>query len=342
LYFSGENKHVLKIDRIISKFVSGRINTRFQGIIYFYRKICVVITPKNISKGDTIGIVSPAGFIEQPVYENAAKTIRAMGYNVARGRHTTDRHHQFAGNDTVRASDFQQMLDDENISMILCSRGGYGSVRIIDRLDFSKFIQQPKWIAGYSDITVFHAHLFSVFGIESLHSIMPLNFPASGVASPAVAKLFAVASGQTPAYDANPHPLNRNGKSSGKIIGGNLSVLLSLTGSMSDISTEGCVLFIEEVGEALYHLDRMLQTLKRAGKLSCLAGLVVGGLTEMSDSNTGFGKTAEEIVAEAVADFDFPVCFGFPAGHIPENYPLIMGREVTLNISEHAVKLEFL
>jgi muramoyltetrapeptide carboxypeptidase len=310
-------------------------------IFIFTKKIILVITPKSIRKGDTIGIVSPAGFIEKPVFENAAETIRTMGYNVAGGLHTTDRHHQFAGTDDDRAADFQQMLDDKKISMILCSRGGYGSVRMIDRLDFSNFIQNPKWIAGYSDITVIHSHLFSVFGIESLHAIMPLNFPSFGEASAAVAKLFDAASGQTPAYDVKPHQLNRNGKSSGKLVGGNLSILLSLMGSLSNISTEGCILFIEEVGEVLYRLDRMLQTLKRAGKLSCLAGLVVGGLTEMSDSVAGFGKTAEEIVAEAVAEFDFPVCFGFPAGHIPENYPLIMGREVALNISEHAVKLEF-
>jgi muramoyltetrapeptide carboxypeptidase len=310
--------------------------------IYFYKKISMTVTPDYIKKGDAIGIVSPAGFVRKSIIDNAAAIVKRLGYRAEIGKHALEKHHQFAGTDSERTADMQRMLDDDSIRMILCARGGYGMIRIIDRLDFGRFLKQPKWIAGYSDITVLQSHLLSTYGVESLHGIMPLNFSAKGIITTSVEQLFKTASGEIPDYHIPTHPLNRNGDAKGRLVGGNLAILVSLTSSRSDVSTDGKILFIEEVGEALYRLDRMMYSLKRAGKLSQLAGLVVGGLTDMTDSDAGFGKKAEEIVAEAIDGYNYPVCFGFPAGHIPDNFPLIIGRETTLHVKDQSVKLSFL
>ncbi len=300
-----------------------------------------MLTPPYLKKGDTIGIVSPAAGILPERLENAEQVIASYGYKVVTGKHAASARHQYAGTDAERAADFQRMLDDDRVKMILCSRGGYGSVRIIDRLDFSRFAKQPKWIVGYSDITVFHAHLFGNYGIETLHATMPLNFGNYGEEDHSVGLLFAAASGEKIRYETTTGSLNRTGKADARLVGGNLSVLCSLAGSRSDVDTLGKVLFLEDVGEHLYRLDRMLWTLKRAGKLKNLAGLIVGGLTAMTDNEPGFGKTPREIIAEAVSQYDYPVCFGFPAGHQPENYPLIIGRKVILEVSEDKTTIEF-
>lgn len=299
------------------------------------------MTPPNLSKGDLIGLVSPASAIEAPVLNSASALIKRMGYRVIIGKHALDQYHQFAGTDENRTADFQQMLDNPEVSMILCTRGGYGSLRIIDKLDFTRFLENPKWIVGFSDITAILSHLITVYDVESIHGIMPLNYPECGNVCTAVEKLFQVVSGKNLNYAVPAHPLNRSGKSQGVLVGGNLAIITSQIGSVSEIDTDGRVLFLEEVDEKLYRFDRMMLTLKRAGKLSNLAGLFVGELTEMTDSAKGFGNHAEEIVAEAVKEFDFPVCFAFPAGHIKENYPLIIGREVTLDVREQSVRLDF-
>lgn len=290
-----------------------------------------MITPHALKPGDLIGIVSPAKRIEEKHIDNAVKVIEALGYKIKLGKHALASNHYFAGTDRQRTEDFQLMLDDPDIKMILCSRGGYGSARIIDRLDFSKFMKSPRWIAGYSDITVFHAQLLQL-GVESLHSTMPLDFPEDGQISQAVKMLFQIASGKKADYKIEPRPHNRNGKVKGMLVGGNLSMICSLLGSPTEVDTVGKILFIEEVGEDLYRLDRMMQTLKRAGKLTHLRGLIVGGLSGMFSGNPDFGLTAEEIILDAVSNMDFPVAFDFPAGHFRENYPLIMGRKVVLNI----------
>lgn len=300
-----------------------------------------MITPPYLIKGDLIGLVSPAGLIEAEKLSSAGALLKRMGFRVIHGNNISARHHQFAGTDDQRAADFQQMLDNPDVRMILCTRGGYGAVRIIDKLDFGNYLQNPKWIAGYSDITVIQNHLLARHGVESIHGIMPMNFPECGDVCPAVDKLFQVACGRKPAYQVPSHPLNRQGKSKGMLIGGNLSILLSLIGSLSEVDFDGNMLFIEDAGERLYHLDRMMISLKRSGRLNNLAGLVVGGLTEMTDSKAGFGKKAEEIVYDAVKDFDYLVCFGFPAGHIRDNYPLIIGREIAIDVGEQSVRLDF-
>lgn len=300
-----------------------------------------MITPPYLSKGDVVGLVSPAGLIDAETLNGSVGLLKRMGFRVKVGKHVLDRFNQFAGTDEARAADFQLMLDDPEVRMILCTRGGYGSIRIIDRLNFDRFMENPKWIVGFSDITVFHCHLASVYNVESIHGIMPLNFPECGAVCSSIDRLFQLAGGKKPAYQVPSHSLNRQGKSIGTLTGGNLSILVNLLGSISEPETDGKILFIEEVGEQLYRLDRMMITLKRAGKLSNLAGLIVGGLSEMTDSEAGFGKKAIEIVASAVDDYNYPVCFEFPAGHIRENYPLIFGREVAMDVGEQSVRIDF-
>ncbi len=300
-----------------------------------------MITPAYLKPGDGIAIVSPAKFIEKKFLTRAARMIEARGYRVEIAPHALEQHHQFAGTDAMRTADFQQAMDDENIRLILCSRGGYGAARIIDSLNFSGFMRDPKWIAGFSDITVFHAHVYSVFGIESLHGIMPLDFPGQGQNTDAVDRLLQAATGEKIVYTIPAHELNRQGYAEACVVGGNLSILTSLLGSRSDLATGGRILFIEEVGENLYRLDRLMVTMKRAGKLDELAGLIVGGLTGMEDNAIPFGKNAREIVADAVKEYDFPVCFGFPAGHFPANYPLRLGRMAHFSVTDQEANLEF-
>ena len=294
-----------------------------------------MITPPNLQPGDTIGMVSPAKRIDAPIIENAIRIIEELGYKVKTGEHLLDGDRYLAGQDADRSSDFQQMLDDPEIKMILCSRGGYGSARIIDRLDFAGFSESPKWIAGYSDITVFHSHLLKM-GFESLHCTMPLNFPQVVEPLGAIHDLFKVASGGNLNYRIEPKKYNRHGTAQGELAGGNLSILCSLLGSRSDVDTAGKILFIEEVGEDLYRIDRMMTTLRRAGKLSKLAGLLVGGMPDNTNDNA-FDFSVEEIILNAVSDYDFPMAFGFPAGHFPENFPLVIGRSMRLEVGEEVV-----
>ena len=224
------------------------------------------------------------------------------------------------------------MLDNHEVKAILCARGGYGSVRVIDRLDFSKFIQQPKWICGFSDITVFHSHVHRHCNTATLHSTLAINIPTN---TPAANTSFLDAlRGKKLTYSGPSHPLDHPGEATAEIIGGNLSMLYSLLGSNSDIDTGGKILFIEDLDEYLYHIDRMMMNLKRNGKLDNLAGLVIGALSDMHDNTIPFGKTAEEIVAEHCANYSYPVGFGFPAGHIKDNKTLILGGTVRLEVHD--------
>ena len=219
-------------------------------------------------------------------------------------------------------------MDDEEVKAILCARGGYGIIRIIDQIDFSNFLKKPKWIIGYSDITILHSHIHRNFGIETIHGTM-----AAGLTDKASAEsLRKVLWGEKISYKFDTHPLSKPGSTEGLVVGGNLAILCSLAGSNSDLDTSGKILFIEDIGEYFYRLDRMMWQLKRAGKLENLIGLIVGGMTDMLDNNNPFGKTALEIIIEAVQEYDYPVCFGFPAGHGPDKQTLILGRKVTLSI----------
>ena len=243
---------------------------------------------------------------------------------------------QFAGNDLDRIQDLQSMLDDPDIKAIICARGGYGTVRIIDELDFNNFINHPKWICGFSDITVLHSHINMNFNIATIHSPMCFNFPKAIELNTLKKALF----GDELNYYIPSNKLNIKGNAMGELIGGNLSILYCLVGSKSDISTKGKILFIEDLDEYLYHIDRMMMNLKRTGKLSNLKGLIVGGMTDIKDNTVPFGKTAEEIILDTVKVYNYPVCFGFPAGHVENNSALIMGGMASLEVNDD-VKLIF-
>ena len=245
---------------------------------------------------------------------------------------------QLAGSDAHRAALLQALLDDETVRAILCCRGGYGSVRIVDRLDFSRFARKPKWMVGYSDITVFHSHIQAHLGLPTLHATMPVNFPADGRPTAATESLRRALFGEPQVYEWEA-PLTLNVQSTRRIeapvAGGNLSMLYSLCGSPSAIDTRGKVLLIEDLDEYLYHIDRMMQNLKRNGMLDGLAALVVGGLTEMHDNTVPFGRTAEEIVADAVAEYGYPVVFGAPFGHLGDNnLALPLGTKMCLEFAD--------
>jgi muramoyltetrapeptide carboxypeptidase len=298
-----------------------------------------MVTPPFLQPGDTVAIVSTARKITKSDLDPALQLLAKWGLKAVLGHTIGAEDHQYAGDDSLRTRDFQAMLDNPNVKAIWCARGGYGTVRMVDDLDFSEFITSPKWIIGYSDITVLHSHIHN-FGIETLHAQMPLEIEKKTVV--AQDSIFEVLFGKTYrlTFSGN-HTQNRYGTAQGTLVGGNLSVLYSLGGSVSDINTRDKILFIEDLDEYLYHIDRMLQNFKRSGKLEHLAGLIVGGMTQMHDNTIPFGKTPREIVMDAVGVYSYPVCFDFPAGHINDNRALILGREVQLSVKEHEIVLQF-
>lgn len=293
-------------------------------------------TPPFLKKGDKIGIVAPARWVKPEEIEPALTVFESWGLEVVRGENLYKQHQQFAGTDEQRATDMQAMLDNEDIRAIICARGGYGTVRIIDKLDFRKFAANPKWIAGYSDITALHSHIESLYGIETLHAPMPFSYKDDSASAESFESLRMALFGENLSYETEAGKLSRKGLAQAPITGGNLSILYSISGSASECDTNGKVLFIEDLDEYLYHVDRMMQQLKRSGKLANLAGLVVGSMSKMRDNQFPFGKTAQEIIAEAVKDYDYPVLFDFPAGHDPLNKTLILGRTVNLEVGEKA------
>ena len=297
-----------------------------------------MIHPPHLQPGDRVAIVAPARKIAPREIEPAVRLLRSWQLDVVLPEHLFDSDNQFAGPDDIRALTLQQQLDDPTIRAILCARGGYGTARIIDQLDFTHFIQSPKWIIGYSDITVLHSHIHSTLGIATLHATMPINIPldADRKTYPATETLRQVLFGiSLPIHYPLPsHPLNRPGNAQGQLVGGNLSILYSLCGSPSDLDTDGKILFIEDLDEYLYHIDRMITNLKRCGHLAHLAALVVGQMSDMHDNTIPFGATAEQIILRAVEEYQYPVCFNFPAGHNGlENRALVMGASASLAVT---------
>jgi muramoyltetrapeptide carboxypeptidase len=292
-----------------------------------------MIFPPYLHPGDCIGIVAPARKISPKEVKAAIDFLELHHFRVAVGKNLFAKQFQFAGSDEERAADFQSFLDDPDIKAIWCARGGYGSVRIIDRLDFSHFAQHPKWICGYSDITVFHSHLHQL-GYASLHCTMPINIQSSDFDNINNRTMVQALTGGVLAYTVPNFGINKAGTAQGELVGGNLSILYSLLGSSSDMDTAGKILFIEDLDEHLYHVDRMMQALKRAGKLSHLAGLVVGTMSDMhnNDPSNPFGQEAEEIVAACCAEYGYPVCYQFPTGHGEHNVALKLGAKVTLTV----------
>ncbi len=297
-------------------------------------------TPPSLKTGDKIAIISTARKISQEELKPAIEKFRKWGFDAVYGRNLFRENHQFAGSDQERTEDLQWALDDENIKAVICARGGYGTVRIIDNIDFSKFQLNPKWVIGYSDVTVLHSHIQKQLGIETIHATMPVNFPKDGSENETLTSLKNALNNNNIQYTINSHPLNRIGNAEGVLVGGNLSILYSLIGTASDIDTDGKILLIEDLDEYLYHIDRMMMNLKRNGKLANLAGLIVGGMSEMKDNTVPYGKTAEEIISATVSEYSYPVCYHFPAGHQDDNRALILGRKLMLNIGE-TVELQF-
>ncbi len=294
------------------------------------------ILPPYLSKGDTVAIISTARKITAQEIHSAVLEMEAWGLVVVLGATIGLSEDQYAGTDAQRVADFQQMLDRPDVKAIWCARGGYGTVRIIDSIDFSKFRKRPKWIIGYSDITVLHAHIHQ-FHIATLHAAMPIDFH-KGTTVAKVTLRKAIFGTHIDAYTVPTTPHCKKGVCTGKLIGGNLSILYSLCGSPSSIDTSGAILCIEDLDEYLYHLDRMLQNLKRNGYFDGLAGLIVGGMTKMHDNAVSYGKCAEEIILDAVKEYDFPVAFNFPMGHVEDNRALIFGAEVVLDVQQDLVQ----
>lgn len=296
-----------------------------------------MITPPYLKKGDKIGIVASARKVSAEELEPALNIFKAWGLEIALSKNLFKQEHQFAGTDDERTADLQQMLDDASIKAVICARGGYGILRVIDKLNFDSFKKNPKWIVGFSDVTVLHSHIHNL-GVETLHAKMLINFTKDESSTQALNQALF---GKLPMYEIGAHPMNRQGSAEGELTGGNLSLLYALSGSVSDIDTRGKLLFIEDLDEYLYHIDRMMMNLKRSGKLAHLVGLVVGGMTDMKDNQIPFGKNAEEIIMDAVKEFNYPVCFNFPAGHIPTNLPLYFGRKVRLEVGQERSKIFF-
>ncbi len=296
--------------------------------------------PPYLKKGDTIGLVCPAGYMAAEKVQACIRTLGEWGYSVKTGKTIGgDSATYFSGTDEERLNDFQQMLDDREVRAVLCARGGYGTGRIIDSVRFKKFRKHPKWVIGYSDITVLHCHLYSNYQIASLHAPMAGAFNDGGERNEFVLSLKNALEGKMPDYRCEPHEFNRKGNTEGELVGGNLALLAHLCGTGSDIKTSGRILFIEDVGEYLYNIDRMLHQLKRAGKLSKLSGLIVGGFTETKDNERPFGQTAYEIIRDIVKEYDYPVCFDFPVSHTDRNYALKIGVRHRLKVQNNAVTL---
>ena len=290
-----------------------------------------MIFPQYLQKGDRIRIVAPAGKVSKEKVLPGIELLQEIGYEVLMGNHVFDRHFQYAGTDHQREADVQDALNDPHCKAVICARGGYGSVRIIGKLDFTSFMNSPKWLVGFSDVTVLHSVLNSL-RVASIHGAMPGSFLENKKPLKSFHSLMQALISGNSQVDMEAHPLNRNGNCTAELVGGNLSLLYSLQGTPWQLDTRGKILFLEDVSEYLYHLDRMMQNLRLSGQLKHLSGLVVGGLTEMKDNESPFGQSACEIIREAVQEYHYPVGFDLPAGHIPKNLSLILGATYNLDV----------
>jgi len=298
-----------------------------------------MISPPFIKSGSKIRIVSPAGKVERKYVLPAVDWLKKQGYKVELGKHVFAQYFQFAGTDEQRLEDLQIAFDDPECDAIICSRGGYGTVRIIDQLDFAKFQKNPRWLVGYSDITTLHSAI-NKLGIASIHGSMPPFFLNDlGEANENLKSVINILNGKSVHYKIETNNFNRKGNSTGELIGGNLSIITSLLGTEYELKTKGKILFIEETDEYLYHIDRMMHQLKLAGDLKNLIGLVVGDFTNSKDNDSPFGQTVEEIIMESVKGYNFPVCFGFPAGHEKINLALAYGRNWELDVFKNGVSI---
>ncbi|MBS1625844.1 MAG: LD-carboxypeptidase [Bacteroidetes bacterium] len=295
----------------------------------------MLLRPPYLRAGDIIVILSTARRVTIEEITPAIGLFESWGLKVRLGKTIGLVHHQFAGTDAEREADLQAAVSDPDVRAIICARGGYGSVRMMDNIDWTGLLTHPKWFCGFSDMTYIHVHLNQTLGVQTLHSTVPVFFPKNtpGAIETLRKQLF----GEEVVFSFPANPLNRKGATKGVMIGGNLSILYSITGTKSGFNTAGKILYLEDIDEYLYHVDRMMMNLKRSGKLHDLAGLVVGGLTDMKDNTIPFGMTAEEIIREHVERYDFPVCFDFPAGHIADNNTIVLGKMTRMEVGENNV-----
>ena len=300
--------------------------------------IIQAIAPPYLKKGDKVAITCPAKKLPKPMTD-AIELLQSWGLEVVLGETLGLSFHQFAGDDDQRAQDLQRFIDDDSIKAIIAARGGYGTIRMIDKVVFSRLTQNPKWLVGFSDITVLHTHLFNNFNIQSIHGQMPVNI--ADASSKSLESLRKALFGEEISYKFNSNALNRGGEAEGILIGGNLSLLAAVAGSVSDLDYDNKILFIEDVGEYLYAVDRMIRMLDRASKLKKLNGLIVGGFTEIKDNDIPFGQTIEQIIMEVVGKYTYPVCFDFPAGHVPDNRALVLGKKIQLSVSNKNVTISY-
>jgi muramoyltetrapeptide carboxypeptidase len=296
--------------------------------------------PPYLKKGDTIAIVAPAGFMPIEKMQSCIETLDSWGYTIRLGATThSSSSNYFSGSDDERLADLQEALDDPSVKAILCARGGYGTSRIIDRISFKKFRKKPKWIIGFSDITVLLCHLQSQFKIASLHAPMAGAFNSGEFNNPYLLSLKNALEGKPTHISSPGHPFNRDGEVKGQLIGGNLALLAHLCGTESEPKTKDRILFLEDIGEYLYNIDRRMIQLKRAGKLDKLQGLIFGRFTDNKDTERPFGKSVEDILFEHVSEYSYPVCFNFPVSHEKENYALKVGVKYHLSVKSDEVSL---
>jgi muramoyltetrapeptide carboxypeptidase len=298
----------------------------------------MAIVPVYLKKGDTILIIATARARDKNAIQPAIDQLKNWGLKVITGKNIFKKHHQFAGTDAARAQDLQWAIDHKTAKAVLIAGGGYGTLRIIDKIDFKPLIKNPKWFIGYSDTAVIHNRLTNL-KIAAIHGTMAFQFSKNKEATNSIKNLLF---GQKIKYKIPVNKLNRQGKAEAKVVGGNLSLLYALSGSVDDIFTKNKILFIEDLDEQLYHIDRMMLQLKRSNKLKDLAGLIVGGMSEMKDNTVPYGKTAEEIIYDAVKEYDYPVCFNFPAGHIDKNMAIYLGKKARFSVSSTTVTLDYL
>ncbi|WP_084596005.1 S66 peptidase family protein [Flavobacterium beibuense] len=294
--------------------------------------------PPYLTKGDTVAIVATARKIEAQHLQPAIDLLKSWGLNVVLGKTIGKENNQLAGADWQRATDFQEMIDDPSIKAVWCAKGGYATVRMIDRVKFDNFKKHPKWIIGFSDATVLHSHINNM-DIATIHGIMCVS--TLHATSEAKETLRKALFGEKLEYNIEPHEFNKAGKATGELVGGNLSVLYSIVGSESEVDYKGKILFIEDLDEYLYHIDRMMMNLKRNGYFKNVKGIIIGGMTKMNDNDIPWGHDALEIIKDITKDYDIPICFNFPAGHMKDNRALVMGKEITLEVTAKGTKVVF-
>ena len=300
------------------------------------------IRPANLQLGDSVTILAPAGLLkgQQQAIESAQDLLKSWGLVPVLGVHLFNQNNHFAGTDTQRFKDLQQALDTPEIRAIWCARGGYGTMRIADNLNFEGFKKSPKWLIGYSDITVLHNKVNNL-GYETLHAMMAVNMEQNKTIENSIASLKAALFGNLSTYSLTSNKANRLGDAKGVLIGGNLTLLTAQLGSVTQLDTRDKILFIEEIGEYKYHIDRMMQSLKRAGYFEHCAGVVVGDMIEIKSNSPAWGSSIEALIMEVLKNYEFPVAFGIPSGHAPENRALIFGRSIELSVSKSQTVIRF-